>query len=124
MLKCENTDQAYLVSVQSTKLMVIYLNATLKTKVTKLFFFIENPEITSKSFAFCTKNDIPLHYVSASDGTNVVKLFNEAIEKAVEYKKNPVDIEDQILEELENFDDFLSITIFYFHHTLRFLFKK
>ena len=105
MLKCENTDQAYLVSVQSTKLMVIYLNATLKTKVTKLFFFIENPEITSKSFAFCTKNDIPLHYVSASDGTNVVKLFNEAIEKAVEYKKNPVDIEDQILEELENFDD-------------------
>ena len=24
----------------------------------------------------------------------------------VEYKKNPVDIEDQILEELENFDDF------------------
>ena len=70
------------------------------------FFFTENPEITSKSFAFCTKNDIPLHYVSASDGTNVVKLFNEAIEKAVEYKKNPVDIEDQILEELENFDDF------------------
>ena len=68
--------------------------------------FTENPEITSKSFAFCTKNDIPLHYVSASDGTNVVKLFNEAIEKAVEYKKNPVDIEDQILEELENFDDF------------------
>ena len=88
------------------------------------FFFIENPEITSKSFAFCTKNDIPLHYVSASDGTNVVKLFNEAIEKAVEYKKNPVDIEDQILEELENFDDFWTIAIFYFHHTLRFLFKK
>ena len=76
----------------------------------------ENPEITSKSFAFCTKNDIPLHYVSASDGTNVVKLFNEAIEKAVEYKKNPVDIEDQILEELENFDDFWTIALFIFIH--------
>lgn len=63
----------------------------------------ENPDITSKSFAFCTKNGIPLYYVSASDGTNVVKMFTEAIEKAVAYKKDPTDIEDQILEELENF---------------------
>ena len=31
-------------------------------------------EVTKKSFAFCTKNSIPLHYVSASDGTNVVKV--------------------------------------------------
>ena len=69
------------------------------------FYFTENPEITTKSFAFCTKNAIPLYYVSASDGTNVVKMFNEGIEKAVEYKKNPVDIEDQIMEELENFRD-------------------
>ena len=58
-------------------------------------------DVTKKNFAFCTKNGIPLYYVSASDGTNVVKLFEDAIEKAVEYKKNPVDIEDQILEELE-----------------------
>ena len=64
----------------------------------------ENPEVTSKSFAFCTKNQIPLYYVSASDGTNVVKMFNEAIEKAVTYKKNPEDIEDQIMDELERFD--------------------
>ena len=67
--------------------------------------FTENPEVTSKSFAFCTKNQIPLYYVSASDGTNVVKMFTEAIEKAVTYKKNPDDIEDQIMEELERFDD-------------------
>ena len=66
---------------------------------------IENPEITTKSFAFCTKNGIPLYYVSASDGTNVVKMFTEAIGKAVDYKKNPLDIEDQIMEELENFKD-------------------
>ena len=46
----------------------------------------------------------------------MVKLFNEAIEKAVEYKKNPVDIEDQILEELENFDDFWTIALFIFIH--------
>ena len=66
--------------------------------------FSENPDVTTKSFAFCTKNSIPLYYVSASDGTNVVKMFTESIEKAVEYKKNPLDIEDQILEELENYD--------------------
>lgn len=67
-------------------------------------YILENPEVTSKSFAFCTKNQIPLYYVSASDGTNVVKMFNEAIEKAVTYKKNPEDIEDQIMDELERFD--------------------
>ena len=39
--------------------------------------------------------------LTASDGTNVVKMFNEAVKAATEYKKNPVDIEDQILEELE-----------------------
>ena len=55
----------------------------------------------TKSFAFTTKNGIPLYYVSASDGTNVVKLFNDAVAEAVKYKKDPVDIEDQIMEELE-----------------------
>ena len=68
--------------------------------VTKIVI-TENPDATKKTFQFATKNELPLHYVSASDGTNVVKLFNEAIEKAVEYKKNPIEIEDQILEELE-----------------------
>ena len=63
----------------------------------------ENPEVTSKSFAFATKNKMPMFYVSASDGTNVVKLFNEAVKGAVEYKRNPQDVEDQIMEELENF---------------------
>ncbi len=32
----------------------------------------------------------------------MMQMFQEAFEKAVEYKKNPVDIEDQIMEELEN----------------------
>ncbi len=31
-------------------------------------------EVTKKSFAFFTKNELPLHYVSASDGTNVVTV--------------------------------------------------
>ena len=32
-------------------------------------------QVTTKSFAFAGKNDLPLFYVSAADGTNVVKLF-------------------------------------------------
>ncbi len=41
-----------------------------------LFFFVcaENMDVTRKSFAFFTKNGLPLHYVSASDGTNVVSV--------------------------------------------------
>ena len=32
-------------------------------------------QVTTKSFAFAGKNDLPLYYVSAADGTNVVKMF-------------------------------------------------
>ena len=35
----------------------------------------ENMEVTTRSFGFATKNNMPLHYVSASDGTNVVRMF-------------------------------------------------
>jgi len=63
----------------------------------------ENMEVTTKSFAFAGKNDLPLYYVSAADGTNVVKMFRDAIDAAVKYKDNPTDIDDQILEELDNF---------------------
>ncbi|KAJ9597816.1 hypothetical protein L9F63_011311 [Diploptera punctata] len=60
-----------------------------------------NMDVTQKSFAFPQKHSIPLYYVSASDGTNVVKLFRDAIQAAVKYKKNPPDLTDQIMEELE-----------------------
>ena len=36
-------------------------------------------------------------------GPTVCLMFRDAIDKAVEYKKNPTDLEDQILEELDNF---------------------
>ena len=60
-------------------------------------------QVTTKSFAFAGKNDLPLYYVSAADGTNVVQMFRDAIDAAVKYKDNPTDIDDQILEELDNF---------------------
>ncbi|PNF22971.1 Rab-like protein 2A [Cryptotermes secundus] len=34
-----------------------------------------NMDVTQKSFAFPQKHNIPLYYVSASDGTNVVKVL-------------------------------------------------
>ena len=87
----------------------------------------ENMETASKSFAFPIKNQMPLYYVSASDGTNVVKvistiskqlhcrrlvqffscfqLFRDAISAALAYKRNPTDFTDQIMNELEKQKD-------------------
>jgi len=59
--------------------------------------------ITNKSFNFATKNNIAMYFVSASDGSNVVKVFRDAIKAAVAYKNNTTDINDLIMNELENF---------------------
>ncbi|XP_023077958.1 rab-like protein 2A isoform X8 [Piliocolobus tephrosceles] len=58
---------------------------------------------TQKSFHFAKKFSLPLYFVSAADGTNVVKLFNDAIRLAVSYKQNSQDFMDEIFQELENF---------------------
>ena len=55
--------------------------------------------VTKKKFAFATKRNLPLQFVSAADGTNVVKIFNDAIQMAYQYKTNPkTDFKDEILE--------------------------
>uniref|UniRef100_A0A8C0NJH6 RAB, member of RAS onco family like 2B n=1 Tax=Canis lupus familiaris TaxID=9615 RepID=A0A8C0NJH6_CANLF len=61
-------------------------------------------KMTQKSFSFARKFSLPLYFVSAADGTNVVKLFNDAIRLAVSYKHNSQDFMDEVLQELENFD--------------------
>ncbi|XP_055230484.1 rab-like protein 2B isoform X4 [Gorilla gorilla gorilla] len=60
--------------------------------------------VTQKSFNFAKKFSLPLYFVSAADGTNVVKLFNDAIRLAVSYKQNSQDFMDEIFQELENFN--------------------
>ncbi|XP_036615073.1 rab-like protein 2A isoform X3 [Trichosurus vulpecula] len=60
--------------------------------------------VTQKSFNFARRFSLPLYFVSAADGTNVVKLFNDAIRLAVSYKQNSRDFMDEVLEELENFE--------------------
>ncbi|KAH7939813.1 hypothetical protein HPB52_017745 [Rhipicephalus sanguineus] len=46
---------------------------------------------------------MPFYFVSASDGTNVVKMFRDAIAAAYRYRKDPTDFIDQVLQELEGF---------------------
>ncbi|XP_063646399.1 rab-like protein 2A isoform X2 [Pan troglodytes] len=75
---------------------------------------IDDINVTQKSFSFAKKFSLPLYFVSAADGTNVVKvwltaevaskLFNDAIRLAVSYKQNSQDFMDEIFQELENFN--------------------
>jgi hypothetical protein len=59
-------------------------------------------EITKKSFSFPKKHDMPLYFVSAADGTNVVRLFRDAIRLANAYRTGDTqDFIDQVLRELE-----------------------
>ncbi|XP_077529130.1 rab-like protein 2A isoform X3 [Haemaphysalis longicornis] len=63
----------------------------------------EDSTVVQKSFNFGRKNGMPFYFVSASDGTNVVKVFREAITAAYRYRKDPTDFVDQVLQELEGF---------------------
>ncbi|XP_054667628.1 rab-like protein 2B isoform X3 [Grus americana] len=59
-------------------------------------------KVTQKSFNFARKFSLPFYFVSAADGTNVVKLFNDAIKLAVAYKQNSGDFMDEVMRELES----------------------
>ncbi|XP_077452773.1 RAB, member of RAS oncogene family-like 2 [Stigmatopora argus] len=61
-------------------------------------------KVTQRSFNFAKKKGLPFYFVSAADGTNVVKMFREMIKRAVEYKQNPSDFVDEFLQELEKFE--------------------
>lgn len=58
-------------------------------------------KMTQKSFGFATKYNLPFYFVSAADGTNVVKIFEEAIRSGVKYKDNSEDFMDQVMGLLE-----------------------
>jgi len=42
--------------------------------------------VTSKSFKFPEQHKLPFFFVSAADGTNVVKVFEQAVEEAVRHR--------------------------------------
>ena len=55
--------------------------------------------MTSKSFNFASKRGLPFYFVSAADGTNVVQVFNAAIQAGLSRKRAPP--EDDFFEVLE-----------------------
>ncbi|GFO28401.1 Rab-like protein 2a [Plakobranchus ocellatus] len=64
----------------------------------------EDMSMTQKTFAFAKKHSMPFYFVSAADGTNVVKLFRDSIRAGLAYKHNSTDFMDEIMKELENFE--------------------
>lgn len=49
-------------------------------------------QVTRKNFKFAQKHNLPFYFVSAADGTNVVKVFESAIEEARRYKQGGGDV--------------------------------
>lgn len=45
--------------------------------------------LSCTALQFASERKLPFYFVSASDGTNVVQLFNDAIEGALKYKASP-----------------------------------
>ena len=69
--------------------------------------------MTEKTFKFADQNNLPFYFVSAADGTNVVKVFNEALELALDNKKNPPDdYMNDVMELLQ--DVYIYLFIFFF----------
>lgn len=74
-MNCVVTVQKSRVCVQSTRLTVsTLLSNNVPFLNSDTILNAENLEATQKTFAFSSKNNLPFYYVSASDGTNVVKV--------------------------------------------------
>lgn len=53
--------------------------------------FLVDERATQRQYKFAEKYGLDFHFVSAADGTNVVKIFEEILDKALEFKNNPDD---------------------------------
>lgn len=59
-------------------------------------------KVTKKKFNFQKKYKLPFFFVSAADGTNVVKMFHEAIKHAWQYKSGSTDFLAEVMELLDD----------------------
>ena len=57
--------------------------------------------VTRKEFKFAAKHNLPFFFVSAADGTNVVKVFESAIREAKTFKESGGDILSDMLDFLQ-----------------------
>ncbi len=61
--------------------------------------------VTSKTFNFATNKEIPFYFVSAADGTNVVKAFKHAMSLGKQCRDSPEkDFMSDVLELLADTD--------------------
>lgn len=67
-----------------------------------------NPDVTRQRFKFPEVYKLPFYYVSAADGTNVVKIFEEVIRAAQLFKANPPDSFENDIMSLLDEDDWLT----------------
>jgi len=67
-----------------------------------------DPRVVEKKFNFSAKHDLPLHFVSAANGTNVVKIFDDLLDLALDNKMNPPDALEADIMDLLNEDDFFA----------------
>ncbi|TMW62857.1 hypothetical protein Poli38472_005475 [Pythium oligandrum] len=54
--------------------------------------------VTSKKFKFSETHNLPFEFVSAADGTNVVKVFQDAVKAAYQFKKDGGDFMADVLD--------------------------
>ena len=45
--------------------------------------------VTQRSYKFAEQTKMPLYFVSAADGTNVVQIFEDTLHLAKDFKENP-----------------------------------
>ena len=48
-----------------------------------------DPRTTKRSYKFIEDLGVPFNFVSAADGTNVVQIFRDSLDLAINYKLNP-----------------------------------
>ncbi|KAG2515086.1 hypothetical protein BBO99_00006400 [Phytophthora kernoviae] len=54
--------------------------------------------VTSKKFKFAETHNLEFSFVSAADGTNVVKVFKDAVEAAMKFKREGGDFMSDVLD--------------------------
>jgi Rab-like protein 2 len=55
-------------------------------------------QVTSKKFKFSETHNLPFEFVSAADGTNVVKVFKDAVAAAWKFKQDGGDFMSDVLD--------------------------
>jgi len=57
--------------------------------------------VVKKEFKFASNHNLPIFYVSAADGTNVVKVFKNVIREAKRFKASGGDVLSSMLDLLD-----------------------